>query len=104
LSPSPTSRPCPPWWIFLLAVLVLFLILGFGRNRLEGRGRRPYAWAHAGVMLACLASLLAGCGGSGAAGDGSGGNARTPAGDYTLTVTASDQGVQRTVSLRLTVN
>jgi hypothetical protein len=57
-----------------------------------------YGLILAGVLLAYFASFTTACGGGGGGGGG------TPAGTYTLTVTGSDQGVQNTVSLSLTVN
>jgi len=104
LPPSPGTRFRPPIWILPLEILALFLTLSFATSRVTPRTKRRYAWAYAGLLLLCLASLAACGGGSSAGGGGGGGGGGTPAGTYTLTVTGSVQGVQRTVNLSLTVN
>ena len=93
--------------IVLLAVLLMVLVLIYlVDSASRGIRRRSFAWVYAGLLLACVASIAVGCGGGGSGGGGGGGSNHvgTAAGTYTLTVTGSDQGVQRTLTLSLTVN
>jgi hypothetical protein len=61
--------------------------------------------APAALLSGCLllAAIWTGCGGGGSS-SGPPPPAGTPAGNYTLTVTGTSQGVSRTVNLTLTVN
>jgi len=101
--PTTTNRREPQHWIVPLGVLllVLALILTYAMDRVSRGARRRYAWVYAGLLLAWVVSLVVGCGGGGG---GGGGNTGTPAGAYSLTITGTDQGVQRSLTLSLTVN
>ncbi len=81
-------------WALWLATLVLLLVLAASERR------RRLAF---GLIVVCV--LLAGaCGGGGAAGGGGGGpTAGTPAGTFTLTVTATTGGLTHTTTITVTV-
>lgn len=95
---SPEKLP----WIMLIA-LAAMLLVGLELRRNNGRLARPRS--HYVPRVALTAVLLAvalalGCGGGSSAGPS---NSGTPAGDYTLTVTAVSGNVTHTVTLQLTV-
>jgi hypothetical protein len=106
----PPTQISRPWLralhlplLYVDVALVCILLAGhraFGR----GRSRMMRVWATASITLLCCATLVtaSGCGSGGSGGGGGGGG--TPAGAYTLTITGTDQGVNRTVSLTLAVN
>jgi hypothetical protein len=82
-------------WALALALAAMALA---GREARRLRGARPMRWlAPAGVAMMLL--MMAGCGGSGGGAAPSG----TPAGNYTLVVTGSQQGGTVTMKLTLTV-
>ena len=101
--PNIRSKPQGPRFMPFVLCLLALLILSYGLVFPNGTQKPRYGRAFACFVLACLASLVAGCGG-GYGGGGGGGGGGTPANTYTLTVTGSDQGVQRSVSLSLKVN
>ena len=89
----------------------LTIFLGASFSLLAGclistRRRTRSRWTYL-LMPVLLVSIITGCGGGGT-GNGSGGggvgSSGTPAGTYTLTVTGSQQGVNRSATLVLTVN
>lgn len=90
--------------VWLAAGALFFLLLA--ASALAAGKRRALAWAGVGVMIAIL---LASCGGGGASGGGGGrSNPGTPAGSYTITVTAmggsGSPALQHTATLTLIVN
>jgi hypothetical protein len=78
-------------WFSLLAFLAL---AGWA-------GRRRTRWALGGVFLS--AALWTACGGGGAA-SAPASKPGTPAGDYTLSVTATSEGISRSATVSLRVN
>ncbi len=104
LPPLGGSRGAPRAWAELLAC-ALAVALALGIFRARATCRRPPPWAVAAALLA-LALTLASCGGSAspvpATPAPSGG---TPAGNYSLTVTAyTVSGATSTASISATVN
>lgn len=112
--PTGSFRRNVPWTTGIMgiaaftAVILGFLSFGFATRRRQSWSFP--AWIGMAVLLAC-----AGCGGgnssssnsSGSASSGSGsttGNSATPAGQYTLTVTAMGGSVTQSMNLSLTVN
>jgi hypothetical protein len=106
LPPSSLRRPWPgiPKLPVPYAVLAILWALLTAVNAL--RRNRPRPWATAAILLACLSVTFitaSACGGGG----GSSGHpppSGTLAGTYTLTVTGTSQGQNRTLNLTLTVN
>lgn len=101
-------RPHAPQFLLPFSVLCLVFVLAVALKFAASGGLQfVRAWAPAATMLLCLAALLtsSGCGGGNSSGPPppppAGG---TPAGTYTLTVTGTSQGQNRTVALTLTVN
>jgi len=86
----PNLRVTLPWLLLLLSLVILTAAL-------RGRSRRRRAWVGLAAML-MGAALFFGCGG-GAPPPQNG----TPAGTYTITVSATSAGVTRTTMLSLTV-
>jgi hypothetical protein len=96
-SPGLTGRVWrggPPSQTVLSALAMFTLFVGsmFWRARQSRLNWLP-------VFAVILLVTLAGCGGG-----GGGGNSGTPPGTYNLTVTGTQQGVNRTLGLTLTVN
>jgi hypothetical protein len=82
----------------LLAILLILALLGI----IVGRMRRP-AWLVV-TATTMLVLMWAGCGGGGSASTGSPPLSATPAGTYTITVTAASGTLTQTVHLMLTVH
>lgn len=101
---TPTRRMMPfRWKLLILLSFVGFLIPVF----LRGRRRRRWILLAPLAATLLMAALWSACGGGGSIGGGGGGgnnNPGTPAGTYTLTITAASQGLSHAVSLSLTVN
>ncbi|MBZ5680458.1 MAG: choice-of-anchor D domain-containing protein [Acidobacteriia bacterium] len=92
------ASPLAPPWRPLLGVLLFVLTLAAIPSVRESKRLR------AGMCVAaalCFGTILTACGGASGGGGSSNG---TPANTYTLTVTGSQQGVSRSVSLTLKVN
>ena len=93
-----------PSWSWTLAVTMLGIV-GMPGVRVSTRSMRRYLW----LMPLALSMLLASCGGGGSVGGGStGGTANpngTPAGTYTLSVTAisTSGSPTQTIPLKLIV-
>jgi len=86
----PNLRVTLPWLLLLLSLVIL-------TRALRRRSRRRRAWVGLAAML-IAAALFFGCGG-GASPPQNG----TPAGTYTITVSATSAGVTRSTMLSLTV-
>jgi len=86
----PNLRVTLPWLLLLLSLVIL-------TRALRRRSRRRRAWVGLAAML-IAAALFFGCGG-GASPPQNG----TPAGTYTITVSATSAGVTRATMLSLTV-
>jgi uncharacterized repeat protein (TIGR03803 family) len=103
LAPPGGGPPLSGRWpeVLLLGMMALLGALALGSAR-RAAGRLPrLRWAAMGAVLALLALLVASCGGGGG---GSPSNPGTPAGTYTLSVTASTSGgFLHSTSLTLTV-
>ncbi len=102
--PAPAGREWE-WGLALLALWLLSLVIRQGRAP-----RRARRWMITASALA-LFGLMAACGGGGASSSGGPSNNNqpsptgTPAGSYTLTVTATGSGgATRSTALNLTVN
>jgi YVTN family beta-propeller protein len=109
-SPGAGRRRRPFDGLRILPVVLMFALaaalLAFASGLRRGAARRSGAYAVAvplGILL--LAIILSNCGGGGTSSTGppppSGG---TPAGDYTLTITATSNGVSFSQTLTLIVN
>ena len=101
--PRITTPRMPPFG-FLLVALLLFCVFALVLS-LAGL-TNPLVWrrsAFASSLAILLVALVwaGGCGGSGSSGPK---NPGTPKGNYTLTVTASSNGVSHPLALSLTVN
>ena len=100
--PAPLARPylpppVPLLPMWLLPLLMLLTLAALARAR---RARAP--WATAAVVV--LAVMTAACAGGVGLPPGAGGGAGTPAGNYTLTITATSQsGLVRSSTVTLTV-
>jgi hypothetical protein len=106
-SPKPSLPPAYPT-IFRILAICLFLYLYKLKDTIRVERWRHFA-PRLAVVMVLLAGSLAGCGltsssGTGSSGSGSGpGSGGTPAGTYTMSVTASSQTVTHQVNLSLTV-
>jgi hypothetical protein len=95
LGRGPVSAPLSPFIGALLGLVMLMVLVGATLAT-----RRPQR-ALAPVLALIALALLSGCGGGSVNTTPIGG---TPKGGYTLTVTGTSGGVNRTISLKLTVN
>lgn len=100
LSPERPFGPSSPWFPAggLAIAGVMSLAVAPGKMRRWNRQLRLLSW---GFLLASLSLAVAGCGG----GNSTPSNPGTPAGTYTISVSASDSagGPQHAVSISLTV-
>jgi hypothetical protein len=85
---------------FALLVVAAFAILRMFAPQV--RGTRTNRFVQASVLTLFFAVALAACGGGGGS-VGSGPTVGTPAGTYTLTVTATVAGASQTIKLTLVV-
>ncbi len=97
----PVSSPAPWSWTLALATLGMLILPGI---RVPGRLKRRYLW----LAPLALSLFLTSCGGGGGMGGGATGGQQsnpngTPAGTYTLTITASSGPATQTTSLTLIV-
>lgn len=100
---SRNSAPASPWSLWRTGGVALAGLLGLMVTPRKMRGLRAMLGA---LVLAGLWLPLAGCGGGGSGGGGKSGDPGTPAGSYTVSVTAADNagGTQQSVQLTLKVN
>ncbi len=99
---TPGLFPSAPSLSRTTLLLALSFLVGIMLHGAQVANRRR-VWASLGASL-CLAVVLSACGGGSSGGGGGGGNNGTPPGSYTLTVTGTQQGVNRTLQLTLDVN
>ncbi len=107
VAPGDSDRQLPPpaplatrgvWWSALLA----FLVLRWGRRGAWGKRLRfRPAWALAGILL--LVALWSGCGTSVQFNPGNHQSSGTPAGTFTLTVTATAGNLSHAATVQLMV-
>ena len=97
--PPPGTVPSPPWWLW---ALMLGLLVGFVLLTEQKVLPRRIGIGFATAVLFGL--LWTGCGGDGAVPPPPGGSTGTPAGTYSLTVSATSGEAVRTLPLTLTVN
>lgn len=101
--PEPLNwRPFDGLRIGLPLVLALALLALLARLKDATEQKRRFAWAPTLAFVLLIGAWVGGCAGGG--GGGVQHNPGTPRGTYTLTVTGSSGGVNRTQSLTLTVN
>ena len=102
LPQSPIPDPGAPRWYVPLVLLALLLIAAYALDRAARLGKRRFAGAFAGVLLACIVLLACGCGGGGYNNQPPPNG--TPPGTYTLTLAGTSQGTNHSLNLMLTVN
>ncbi len=100
--PRMTTPRMPPFGflVVLLVFCVFALVISLARFTSPLLWRRSAFASSLAILLLALV-LAGGCGGSGSSGPK---NPGTPKGNYTLTVTASSNGVSHPLALSLTVN
>jgi hypothetical protein len=83
------------------AMIILYFVFAFGKR--AGCHRRAIELMRAFVLVLLLGAVFAACGGGGGGGSQDTYSPGTPQGNYTLTVTGTNQGVTRTAQLTLSV-
>jgi centrosomal CEP192-like protein/galactose oxidase-like protein/Kelch motif protein len=104
ISPGVLRGPWPrvPQGSISFEAFLLLLLLAAGGVVTVRRSRPARAWIRAAILLTCVATLLTACGG-GVSSSGVSSSTGTSVGSYDLTVTGTQGGASRGLTLMLTV-